>query len=94
MTIQGVYIVKSGYKWLITAEGPRLQNEIPTTFFTKLWVLKVPSKIRIHMWRIANDYIPILHNLRVRKLVVNTLCPVCQEDEEMVSHLFKDCTFT
>ncbi|KAA3482606.1 reverse transcriptase [Gossypium australe] len=60
------------------------KNEIPATFFTKLWGLKVPSKIQIHMWRIANDYIPTLHNRRVCKLVENTLCPVCQEDEETV----------
>lgn len=37
---------------------------------------------------------PVLKNLKVLKLVANTTCPVCQEEEETVSHLFRDCNFT
>ncbi|KAG8485123.1 hypothetical protein CXB51_021760 [Gossypium anomalum] len=40
------------------------------------------------------NYIPMLHNLRVRSLVVNILCPVCQMEEESMDHLFRVCTFT
>lgn len=46
------------------------------------------------MWRIANDYIPTLYNIRTPNLVVNILCPVCKTAEETVSHLFRDCSFT
>lgn len=74
--------------------GTRTNNEILTIFFTRLWELKIPSKIRILIWRIAHDYLPTLHNLRVCSLVVNTLCPVCQMEEESVDHLFRVCTFT
>lgn len=88
----GIYIVKSGYKWANTPGNPRLHNEINSTFFTKLRGLKIPSKIRILMWRTANKFMPTLHNLRTRKLVANTLCPVCQADKETVSHHFRDCT--
>ncbi|KAA3453681.1 reverse transcriptase [Gossypium australe] len=35
-----------------------------------------------------------LKNLKLRKPVINTTCPVCQEEEETVSHLFRDCNFT
>lgn len=90
----GIYIVKSGYKWANTPGNPRLHNEINSTFFTKLRGLKIPSKIRILMWRTANKFMPTLHNLRTRKLVANTLCPVCQADKETVSHHFRDCTIT
>ncbi|MBA0845488.1 hypothetical protein Goarm_022952, partial [Gossypium armourianum] len=61
---------------------------------TGLWELKILSKIRILIWRIANDYLPTLHNLKVRNLVVNTLCSVCQTEEESVDHLFRVCIFT
>lgn len=90
----GVYTVKSGYKWQITAEGFSSQTNYTTTFFTKLWGLWLPSKIRIHLWRISNNYIPTLYNLRIRKLITNTFCPVCQAEEETVSHLFRGCSFT
>ncbi|KAA3465669.1 Ribonuclease H-like superfamily protein [Gossypium australe] len=71
----GVYTAKSGYRWLITEGGTRIQNEIPTNFFTKLWELQMPSKICILMWKISNKYLPTLHNLKVRQLTVNPLCP-------------------
>ncbi|KAA3459953.1 putative Transposon TX1 [Gossypium australe] len=90
----GTYTVKRGYKWINTTVNSRLDIDNPTTFYTKLWGLKIPSKIRILMWRIANEFIPTLYNLRIRKLGTNSLCPVCQIDEETMSHLFKDCTFT
>ncbi|KAA3486627.1 reverse transcriptase [Gossypium australe] len=54
----------------------------------------VPSKIRILMWKIANKYLPTLHNLKRRQLAVNPLCPVCQTEEESVEHLFRECPFT
>lgn len=63
----GVYTMKSGYKWQITAQGSSLQTEYPTSF---------------------------LYNLKLRKLAANTLCPVCQAEEETVSHLFRDCLFS
>ncbi|MBA0704793.1 hypothetical protein Golax_017029 [Gossypium laxum] len=44
-----------------------------------MWALNVPSKILIHMWRVANEFVPMLYNLRACKLVVNALCLVCQE---------------
>ncbi|XP_017609372.1 uncharacterized protein LOC108455303 [Gossypium arboreum] len=36
----------------------------------------------------------VLYNLRIRKLVNNTLCPVCKREEETVSHIVRDCSFT
>ncbi|MBA0827919.1 hypothetical protein Goarm_012659 [Gossypium armourianum] len=59
-----------------------------------MWALNVPSKIHIHMWRVTNEFVPTLQNLRARKLVVNTLYPECRAKEETVSHLFRDCIFT
>ncbi|MBA0780198.1 hypothetical protein Gotri_004332, partial [Gossypium trilobum] len=61
---------------------------------TGLWEIKIPSKICILIWRIANDYLPTLHYLKARYLDVNTVCPVCQTEEESVDHLFSGCFFT
>lgn len=89
-----VYTVKSGYKWQITTERPNFQIDYLTTLFTKLRGLQIPSKIKIHMWRIAKDYIPTLYKLRGCNLVANTIYSVCQAAEETVSHLFRDFPFT
>lgn len=63
-------------------------------FFTNIWDLKLPSKFQIHFWKVANKFVPILYNLRIRKLVTNTICLVCQEEEDTVGNLFWDCNFT
>lgn len=90
----GEYTVKSGYKWINATGNSRLYIDRPTSFYTKPWGLKIPSKICILMWRIANEFIPTLFNLRIRKLVNNAICLVCQLEEETMSHLFRDCPLT
>ncbi|KAH1057629.1 hypothetical protein J1N35_035694 [Gossypium stocksii] len=89
-----VYTARSGYHWLITEENHRIHNDITREYYTKLWDLKMPSKIRILLWKITNGYIPTTYNLKLRHLAINSLCPMCQEDEESVEHLFRDCSFT
>lgn len=45
----GIYTVKNGYRWMNTIEELSIQHNILPKFFTKVWDLKVPSKIRIHL---------------------------------------------
>ncbi|KAK5771989.1 hypothetical protein PVK06_048247 [Gossypium arboreum] len=59
-----------------------------------MWNLKLPSKIRIGMWKITNEFMPTLHNLRKKRLVVDDLCPMCKVEKESVAHLVWDCAFT
>lgn len=90
----GVYTAKNRYKWSNTIEVSNIQQNPLAKFYKRLWVIKVPSKIGVHLWRVAKDYVSVLYNLRIRKLVNNTLCPVCKREEETVSHIFRDCSFT
>ncbi|MBA0699260.1 hypothetical protein Goari_000913, partial [Gossypium aridum] len=59
-----------------------------------MWNLKLPSKIHIGMWKITNEFMPTLHNLRNRRLVVYDLCPMCKVEKESVAYLVWDCAFT
>ncbi|KAH1075466.1 hypothetical protein J1N35_027794 [Gossypium stocksii] len=69
------YTAKSGYKWLITEGSTRYNNDIHKNFYTKLWMLQIPSKLRILTWRI---------NLKTHNLVSNSLYIVCQDEKESV----------
>ncbi|KAA3469009.1 reverse transcriptase [Gossypium australe] len=90
----GCYTVKSGYKRIITTGNPKVQNEDSANFFTKLWGLKIPSKIRIFLWKLVHNFLPTKANLNMRHLMVSPGCPVCQGGVETVDHLFRDCSFT
>ncbi|KAH1091615.1 hypothetical protein J1N35_018872, partial [Gossypium stocksii] len=58
------------------------------------WNLNIPSKIRIHLWKVANGFVPKLCTLKPHKLVVNMLCLVYKAEEETMNHLFRDIIFT
>ncbi|KAL4354441.1 hypothetical protein GQ457_06G018800 [Hibiscus cannabinus] len=96
----GIYSVKSGYKLLRTDhEDEYMQNSNPHTvtlsnFYARVWAVNLPSKIRITMWRIINNFVPTFANLQRRRLNVINSCPFCHSSGESIEHLMRDCCFT
>ncbi|KAH1081847.1 hypothetical protein J1N35_021608 [Gossypium stocksii] len=93
----GEYLVRSGYKWLVsnTGDGTECantsQNNELRVFYNRIWNLKLANKIKITFWRIANNFLPTLSNLVARRVATSSWCPVCSDAEETVEHLFCDC---
>ncbi|KAL4273256.1 hypothetical protein GQ457_13G013200 [Hibiscus cannabinus] len=88
----GNYLVKSGYR-LLRAEQARFASAALSSFFTEMWAVNVPVKVKVTMWRIANNFLPTFHNLKIRRLPVNNICPLCQSHGETMEHLTRDCEF-
>lgn len=61
----GIYTAKTSYRRLNTTGDYRIQHNLLTKFYTKLWNLKVPSKIIIHLWKITNEFVLVLYNLKL-----------------------------
>ncbi|MBA0794257.1 hypothetical protein Gohar_018607, partial [Gossypium harknessii] len=55
---------------------------------------KSGDKIKIKLWRITNNYLSTLSNLKIQRLGNDVVCPICSEEEETMEHLFRDCKFT
>ncbi|KAH1066242.1 hypothetical protein J1N35_031229 [Gossypium stocksii] len=53
--------------------------------------LQIPSKVKIHLWRLTKDYVPYLCNLNKRKLRVEVVCPLCKAAPEDSEHLLWFC---
>ncbi|KAA3471347.1 reverse transcriptase [Gossypium australe] len=66
-------------------------NEEFTDFYKDLWGLNTPSKIKIHVWRLFNNWIPHYCNLAKMKLSAESLCPLCKEEMENLNHLLWSC---
>lgn len=67
---RGKYSVKSGYKFHMFLKGNATSsshNQI-TQWWQTLWKLKIPSKIKIFIWRIYNGCIPTRANLEKKGL--------------------------
>ncbi|KAK8478582.1 hypothetical protein V6N11_038564 [Hibiscus sabdariffa] len=96
----GIFSVRSGYRWLTNSIDAYSNDPISVEetwynkFLVSVWALKLPSKIKIHFWRVINNFIPTFSNLVTRKISVQTQCLLCQSESESVSHLVKGCSFT
>ncbi|KAA3455720.1 reverse transcriptase [Gossypium australe] len=88
----GEFSVRSSYK-LVQSLDPTayaLQN-VYREFYKKLWGTDIPGKIKILVWKLSWNYLSTQVNLHCRKLAPNGECPRCQNGEETMNHLFRDC---
>ncbi|XP_035545169.1 uncharacterized protein LOC118348227 [Juglans regia] len=56
-----------------------------------MWKLKVPEKVKLFMWKAGNEILPTRRNLQLRKIVEDSICPICKEIEETVMHVIWQC---
>ncbi|KAK8669557.1 hypothetical protein V6N13_106985 [Hibiscus sabdariffa] len=94
----GSYTVKSGYRLLNGELNAALLLSADSgvnfsRFYAALWSSNLPPKVNIAMWRIINNYMPTLVNLRFRQLTVDVCCPLCKSTEESIEHIMRECAF-
>ena len=53
---KGVFAVKLAYK---VANPQSSQNTLPDQLWSRLWKIKVPERIKMLLWRIASNTIPV-----------------------------------
>lgn len=88
------FVGRSTYKILQTGHMAPILNDIQTAsrnFYKQLWSLAIPSKIKMIIWCILENYIPTLANLHYRRLVASMTCPRCAIDAENTHHVFRSC---
>nr|POE54272.1 putative ribonuclease h protein [Quercus suber] len=77
----GMYSVKSGYQLLCAMEKSEvasvLDNGEVKNFWSALWRLNVPNKVKSFAWRACSDCLPTLNNLARRKIVQSNVCLSC-----------------
>lgn len=92
----GEYTVKSGY-WVLTTENLQQSSYTSTNvdgyteFYKSLWVLHLPAKIKIHIWRLFHNFLPHFCNLTRRTLRIEVACLLCKVGSEDSDHLIWSC---
>ncbi|KAK8532151.1 hypothetical protein V6N12_053597 [Hibiscus sabdariffa] len=64
------------------------------SFFSNLWSLTLPPKVKITFWKFAKNFLPTFANLSYRRLNVELECTLCRSGTESVEHLMCHCSFT
>ena len=57
----------------------------------KIWSVKLPGKVRVFLWRLAHNSLPLRLNVKRKKVELDTLCPMCNRLDEDGGHLFFRC---
>lgn len=90
---KGIYTVKTGYKFWTDHHNNMINSEAVVNGWNKLWKLHIPHKLRVFLWRVCKNNIPVRWALRSKGVNTTFLCPMCGVDVEHVRHLFCECQF-
>ncbi|KAA3465061.1 Zinc finger, CCHC-type [Gossypium australe] len=93
----GEFSVRSAYKLLQNTDDNPRAYALQTSYrklYKKLWLLNLPRKIKITIWKITWNFLPTRVNLQHKKLVADPSCSRCGERAETIDHLFRECPVT
>jgi hypothetical protein len=60
-------------------------------FWKEMWALPIPNTEKNFLWRASHDCLPTMGNLWRRKIIADSLCPLCASEEEMAFHALWQC---
>ena len=96
----GVYSVKSSYyiarglsrerDGMEESSGVRNKGLI----WPRLWKLKLPSKIKVFVWRACQEILPTKGNLAHRRIIQDGRCEACKQETKTVLHALWGCGVT
>ncbi|KAJ1383189.1 Reverse transcriptase zinc-binding domain [Sesbania bispinosa] len=95
----GLYTIKSGYYYELHASDHQedtfnASRSLPDFHWQKLWSLLSQPKIKHFVWRLMLSSLPVRSNLVRMGIQVPIFCPWCEEEPEIETHLFRDCSWT
>ena len=98
-TKNGIFSVKSAYHvalgWLseernLGTEGEESNRQKKKKFWTSIWKLKCPGKVRHFLWRVCKNILPTNLSLWLRKVSKDKGCGICGLAESS-GHVLWEC---
>lgn len=95
----GDFSVKSCYyqinsKKTLNNQGASSSSSIPKQVWKLIWKISVPQKIKMFLWKLCNNSLPVKENLRKRKVLSSGFCPFCHFPVETIEHSLLLCDWT
>lgn len=88
----GIYSVRSAYR-LCVEELVDTSHLRRPGYWSGIWRLKVPPKVRNFVWRVCRGVLPTRVRLQDKGVQCPTNCVSCADGHEDLSHVFFDCPF-
>ena len=89
------YYVKSGYQLSLRLKSSYLasSSDLSKTHWKNIWSMEIPEKIKIFMWRVAQNMLPTAYNLWKRKAIKEPMCGRCSKEKEDDFHALIGCKY-
>ncbi|XP_015386698.1 uncharacterized protein LOC107177439 [Citrus sinensis] len=84
----GLYTIRSCYRLL-----NNYVNAPSSGIWRKIWSLEVPSKVKVFLWRAAQNVLPTTDNLIWKRVEVMPICSLCNQQKETVVHALVNYVF-
>ncbi|KAH9678148.1 putative non-LTR reverse transcriptase [Citrus sinensis] len=87
------YSVKNGYQIALKLKFSETASSSDNfkTHWDVIWAKEIPEKIKVFMWRAAQNLLPTAHNLWQRKTIKEPVCWRCQKENEDIFHALMRC---
>ncbi|XP_074356080.1 uncharacterized protein LOC141695759 [Apium graveolens] len=59
----------------------------------RLWQIQIPQKVKMFLWRVCQNYVPVHILLRGKGVNTPILCPLCGVDVEHSRHIYLECSY-
>ncbi|XP_074289571.1 uncharacterized protein LOC141614725 [Silene latifolia] len=93
-TSDGEYSVREGYRLLNTEggdDGEQSDASMGGWLWKTIWSTPVLPRIKVFMWQLCCDALPVKSNIAARVRDFDCSCPKCHGDEESCIHMVRDC---
>jgi len=94
----GVYSVRSAYHALkqdqmasAMAKGSETSSSNNSSFWSRIWRLNVPPKVRVFWWRVMHGSLHSKYELKRRHVAEECHCEMCADQEESLFHVLFAC---
>ncbi|XP_073362839.1 uncharacterized protein [Aegilops tauschii subsp. strangulata] len=98
---RGVFSVRSAYKMISGIKHQREEwlehrasnsnKEAEKKAWSQIWKVKIPSKVRVFVWRLAQMSLPTGTVRHSRKMATSPSCSICNEEVDSWRHSLFDC---
>ncbi|KAL6182332.1 hypothetical protein ACLB2K_043755 [Fragaria x ananassa] len=85
--LKGCFSTRSAYdlaRQLCHAQPSSSTDSVSVPLWKSVWFSQVPSKIKVHIWKVVSDILPTVVSLRSKHVFINQGCFFCNEEEEVV----------
>ncbi|XP_030479177.1 uncharacterized protein LOC115696415 [Cannabis sativa] len=90
----GCFTIKSAYHLAFSNQDLPSSSSFSDSkkFWKRVWSSPAPPKVKLFIWRLLSNAIPVAFSLFKKCVIDSPLCPICKMENETIQHALLDCS--